>query len=64
MPAAVVSIGKYRLISTAASRTPLYPPILAIDESVSIAWARVVRGIASVEKAVTPLADSARTASR
>ena len=44
--------------------TPLYPTMLAIEDSVSIACARVVRGMASVEKAVTFRAASARTAAR
>src|ERR1051325_1821472 len=38
--------------------------MLAMEDSVSIAWARVGRGIASVEKAVTLAAASARTAAR
>jgi hypothetical protein len=38
--------------------------MLAMDDRVSIDWALVVRGIASVEKAVTLRAASARTAAR
>jgi hypothetical protein len=38
--------------------------MLAIDERVSIDWARVVRGMASVENAVIRRWASARTVSR
>jgi hypothetical protein len=38
--------------------------MLAIEESVSMACARVVRGMASVEKAVIRRVTSSRTASR
>jgi len=38
--------------------------MLAIEESVSIGWARVVRGMASVEKALMRRCARARTASR
>ena len=64
MPAAVISIGKYLLSSAAASNAPLYPAMFAIEDRVSMDWARVVRGMASVEKAVTPRAARARTTGR
>ena len=64
IPAAVMNIGKYLLSSTAASRTPLYPAMLAMDDRVSMLCARVVRGMASVAKAVMPRAASARTVRR
>jgi len=64
IPAAVMNIGKYLGSSTAARSTPLYPAMLAIEERVSMLWARVVLGMASVAKAVTPRAASARTTRR
>ena len=59
VPAAVVIIGKKRPASRAASSAAAYPATLACDESASIAWARVIRGIASIAKLVTPAAASA-----
>ena len=54
VPAAVVIMGKIRGEVSAASNTALYPQQVAIDESASILCARVVRGMSSTEKAVTP----------
>ena len=34
--------------------TALYPATVAIDESASIDWARVMRGTSSMENSVTP----------
>ncbi len=59
MPAAVVSIGKNRVDSLAASTTALYPATLACEDSASITWAREIRGIASTAKACTPRCFSA-----
>ncbi len=60
VPAAVVIIGKKRPASRAASRVAAYPATLACEESASIAWARVILGIASIAKLVTPADASAR----
>ena len=54
MPAAVVSIGKNRVDSEAATSTALYPATLACDDSASITCAREIRGIASNANACTP----------
>ena len=62
VPAAVVSIGKYLAQASAASSAPLYPPMLAIDESVSMPCARVVRGTQSVANADTPRSANCRAA--
>ena len=59
VPAAELSIGRYLGSSAAASSTPLYPLMLLMEDSVSMACARVVRGIASVEKAMAPVFASA-----
>ena len=59
MPAAVVSIGKNRVDSDAASSTALYPVTLACDDNPSIACAREIRGIASRAYACTPACLSA-----
>ena len=63
VPAAVISIGNIRGRWLAASSTPLYPAIVAIDDSASMLWARVMRGISSIENAVTPACASVRIAS-
>ena len=63
VPAAVVSIGKYRGSRLAAMRTALYPAMLAIEERVSIDCARVIRGIRSIANAVTPRSASFAIAS-
>ena len=63
VPAAVVIIGKKRPTSRAATRVAAYPATLACEESASIAWARVIRGIASIAKLVTPASPSARLVS-
>ena len=54
VPAAVVSIGKNRVDSDAASSTALYPATLACDDSASITCAREIRGMASSANACTP----------
>ena len=54
VPAAVVSMGKMRGWQSAAISTALYPQAVPIEESASMLWARVVRGINSTENAVTP----------
>ena len=53
VPAAVIIIGNIRGAALAASRTALYPTIVAIDDRTSIDWARVIRGINSSENEVT-----------
>ena len=58
VPAAVVSIGRNRGRCSAASSTALYPATVACDESASIDWARVVRGIDSIANPSTPFAAS------
>ncbi len=63
VPAAVTSIGKRLGRVTAARRTPLYPPIVAIDDRTSMLCARVIRGMSSMAKAMTRRSASARTAS-
>ena len=55
VPAAVVSIGKMRGNVSAAMITALYPQIVPIEESASMLCARVVRGINSTAKEVTPV---------
>ena len=64
VPAAVVSIGKNLLPAVAPRRTAAYPATVLKADSESILWASVVRGISSMENAVTPrsarrLSDSA-----
>ena len=54
VPAAVVSIGKNRVDSDAATNTALYPATLACDDNASITCAREIRGIASSAKPLTP----------
>ena len=54
VPAAVVIIGKSWPDSRAAISTAMYPPRFAWEDSASIDWARVIRGIASTAKLVTP----------
>src|SRR3954471_14485976 len=63
VPAAVISIGNMRGRWSAAMRTPLYPAIVAIDESASMLCARVIRGISSIENAIAPASASVRIAS-
>jgi hypothetical protein len=58
VPAAVVSIGKSRGSVSAAMTTALYPQIVPMDDSASMLCARVVRGMSSMEKDVTPVAAS------
>ncbi len=53
VPAAVINIGINFGKRSAAFKTALYPAILACDDKASIACARVVRGTASIENAVT-----------
>src|ERR1700730_11291985 len=55
VPAAVVSMEKNFGSASAAISTALYPDMVAIEESASMLCARVVRGINSTEKEVTPL---------
>ena len=62
VPAAVISIGNIRGSAFAASRTPLYPAIVAIDESASMLCARVMRGISSIENSVAPVGARSRMA--
>ncbi len=64
VPAAVTSIGKNRLVATAASRTALYPATVAWDDSTSIGCARVIRGSNARLNAVTLRAASCDTVSR
>ena len=47
-------MGKMRGSSSPASSTALYPAMVAIEDSASMACARVVRGISSMAKAVKP----------
>ena len=54
VPAAVIIIGNIRGSLSAAIKTALYPATVAIDESASMLWARVIRGMSSIENAVTP----------
>src|SRR5881409_3613952 len=54
VPAAVTSIGRNFGSRSAARRMALYPETVAWEESASIDWARVMRGIDSMAKAVTP----------
>ena len=61
VPAAVVSIGKNLGSAAAARSTALYPATVACEESASIGCARVMRGIASIESAVTRRRASSRT---
>ncbi len=64
VPAAVVIMGKIRGEVSAASSTALYPQQVAMDESASMLCARVVRGMSSTEKAVTPACAICCTTSR
>ena len=61
VPAAVIINGKMRGSRNAAITAAWYPASVAIDESTSMSWARLMRGIASSRKAVTPPSTSART---
>jgi hypothetical protein len=54
VPAAVVIIGNMRGSALAASSAALYPAIDAIDDSASMLWARVMRGMNSTENRVAP----------
>jgi hypothetical protein len=56
VPAAVMSIGNMRGSSDADSSTALYPATVAIADSTSMLCARVMRGISSTAKALTPVA--------
>src|SRR4051812_46387968 len=56
VPAAVISIGEKRGISWAAMITAREPLTGACEDSASIDWAREMRGIASIAKAVAPVA--------
>ena len=56
VPAAVIIIGKARPNSLAASTTALKPARLACEDSTSMTWARVMRGMNSMAKALTPAA--------
>ena len=53
VPAAVVNIGKNLGKAADASKTALYPPILAWEDKASITCALLVRGISSMLNAVT-----------
>ena len=53
VPAAVISIGKSRGSTPAALMTALYPATVAMEESASIDWARLMRGTNSMLKRVT-----------
>jgi hypothetical protein len=63
VPAAVVSIGMNFGRWSAAMSVPLYPETVLCDERASIGCARVMRGIESIENAVTRRSASARTRS-
>ena len=63
VPAAVISIGNIRGSVSAASSTPLYPAMVAIDDSASMLCARVMRGMSSIDNAVAPVCASAPIAS-
>jgi len=56
VPAAVINIGKIFGSERAASSTASYPEIVAMEERASILWARVIRGISSMARKVTPAA--------
>ena len=56
VPAAVIIRGNIRGSSAAASSTALYPEMVAIDDSASMLWARVVRGISSTASRRAPAA--------
>src|SRR3989338_3398345 len=64
VPAAVVSMGMSFLRLLAAMITALYPAIVLMEESASIICALEILGTASMEKALTFLAASARAISR
>ena len=51
MPAAVINIGNMRGDAFAARSTPLYPAIVAIDDSASMLCARVMRASAPSRRA-------------
>ena len=55
-PAAVTCPVKSRPKAFAASITARYPPIFAIEDNTSMDCAREIRGTASIDTAVTPLA--------
>ena len=63
VPAAVVIIGKIRGEVSAASSTALYPQTVPMEERASMLCARVVRGMSSTEKLVTPARAISRTTS-
>ena len=63
VPAAVMNIGNIFGSVSAARRTALYPATVAIDDRASMLWARVIRGISSIEKLVTPRSAISRAAS-
>src|ERR671916_464278 len=58
VPAAVESIGTYLPREFAAMRAVLYPAMEPIEERASMLWATLVRGMASLEKTVTPASAS------
>ena len=53
VPAAVMNMGKSLGEASAAASTALYPAMVAMELSASILWARVVRGMSSMEKTVS-----------
>jgi hypothetical protein len=54
VPAAVIIMGNIFGSALAAIRTASYPAMLAMDESASMVWARVMRGTSSMAKKETP----------
>src|SRR2546426_4430343 len=56
VPAAVINIGNIFGSEMAASSTAAYPEIVAMEESASMLWARVIRGISSIARKDTPAA--------
>ena len=54
VPAAVIIIGMVRPKAWAASITARYPARLLCEESTSMLWARLMRGISSMAKATMP----------
>ncbi len=63
VPAADINIGKKRSSRVAANSTASYPATVAIEESTSMACARVVRGIRSMAIRVCPPAAAASAVS-